>query len=111
MSCASPALQPQLARVDRAALLHRRVQPRNTPSSRTARHSGGVDEGPIRGRIREVLHPVVADALGELEGRLLLLGTPLASGEPRWLQVLARADGLLERRSVRVQRRAIRDLI
>ena len=33
---------------------------------------------------------------------------PRAAHEPRWLQVLARADGLLERRGVRVQRRAVR---
>ena len=43
-----------------------------------------------------------------LRRRLLLLGAPLAAREPRWLQVLARADGLLERRGARVQRRAVR---
>ena len=42
-----------------------------------------------------------------LRARLLLLGAPLAAREPRWLQVLARADGLLERRAARVQRRAV----
>ncbi len=36
-------------------------------------------------------------------------GAPLVAREPRRLQVLARADGLLERRAVRVQRRAVRD--
>ena len=35
-------------------------------------------------------------------------GAPLRAREPRWLQVLTRADGLLERRAVRVQRRAVR---
>src|SRR5262249_24362333 len=45
---------------------------------------------------------------GELEGIRLLLGAPLVAREPRWLQVLTRADGLLERRAVRVQRRAVR---
>src|SRR5207244_6995259 len=37
----------------------------------------------------------------------LLLGTPLAAHEPRWLQVLTRADGLLPRRGARVQLRAV----
>src|SRR5439155_16192834 len=67
-----------------------------------------VNEGRIWRRIWEVLHTVVADALGELEGRRLLLGAPLVAREPRWLQVLARAEGLLEHRGVRVHRRAVR---
>ena len=50
--------------------------------------------------IREVLHAVVADALGELERSLLLRGAPLAAREPRRLEVLARAEGLVERRAV-----------
>ena len=54
-------------------------------------------------------HPVVAHALGELEGRLLLLRGPLGAHEPRWLQVFARAEGLLERRGVRVEPRAVHD--
>ena len=33
-----------------------------------------------------------------LRAAVLLLGAPLVAREPRWLQVLARADGLLERR-------------
>ena len=48
---------------------------------------------------------------GELEGPRLLRGAPLAAREPRRLQVLARAHGLLERRGARVQRRAVRYLI
>src|SRR5207245_7835308 len=105
-SSASPAPHGACIRGEIAALLHRGVDRRN------AIPCGGwvsirVDEGPIWGGVREVLHAVVADALGELEGILLLLGGPLVSREPRWLQVLAGAAGLRERRAVRVQPRAV----
>jgi len=43
-----------------------------------------------------------------LRAACCLLGTPLASREPRWLQVLTRADACLKRRAVRVHRRAVR---
>ena len=58
----------------------------------------------IFGGVREVLHAVLADALGELEARLLLLRTRLFH-EARWLQTLARADGLLPLRGARIHRR------
>ena len=38
--------------------------------------------GPSVGGVREVLHAVVAHALGELEARLLLLGAPLPPMNP-----------------------------
>src|SRR5439155_19296515 len=47
-------------------------------------------------------------ALGELEAHRPLLGRHLAAREPRRLQLLARAHGLLERRAACVQRRAVR---
>src|SRR4029450_13462689 len=77
MASASPASQPQLARVDRAAPIRRGPEPRN--AQRTPACGGwdstGVDEGPIGGGVGEVLDAVVAHALGEFEGHLLLLGT------------------------------------
>src|SRR5439155_26009901 len=39
---------------------------------------------------------------------LLLLGAPLVACEPRWLEILARAESLLERRRTRVHRGAVR---
>src|SRR4029450_7688133 len=110
MASASPASQPQLARVDRAARIRRGPEPRN--AQRTPACGGwdsiGVDEGPIWGGVGEVLDAVVAHAPGEVEGHLLLLGTPLVAREPRWLEVLTCAVGLLERRAARVHRRSVR---
>src|SRR4029453_19076265 len=95
----------------RAALLHGGVEKGHT-SLRVGRwDSSRVDEGLIWAGVREVLHAVVADALSEREGRLLLLGSPAVPGEPRWLQVPARSEGLLERRGARVPRRAVRHRI
>src|SRR5262249_12988062 len=91
-----------------AALLHRGVQSAHTTVPIGGWDSIRVDERRIWVGVREVLHAVVADALGELEGRLLLLGAPLVAREPRWLQVLTHADCLRARRAVRVQRRAVR---
>src|SRR4030095_7587237 len=109
-SSASPASQPQLARVDRAARIRRGPEPRNaqrTPACGVW-DSIGVDEGPIWGGVGEVLDAVVAHALGEFEGHLLLLGTPLVARETRRLPVLTCAVGLLERRAARVHRRSVR---
>lgn len=53
----------------------------------------------MRGGVREVVDAVFADALGEPERCLLLLGTPLTAREPGWLQGLARTECLLERLS------------
>ena len=51
-----------------------------------------VDEGPIRGGVREVLHAVVADALGELEARRPAAGAspcvPVNPGGSRSLHAL-----------------------
>src|ERR1700704_2460942 len=83
---ASPAPLDACTRGEIAAFLHRRVDRCNAiPGWDSIR----VDEGPIWGGVREVLHAVVADALGELEGRLLLLGAPLVAPEPPGLQVLS----------------------
>src|SRR5439155_13136915 len=60
------------------------------------------------GRVRNVPHAVIADALSERESSLLLLGTSLVAREPRRLQVLARAERVLERPRARIQRRAVR---
>src|SRR4029453_18788831 len=73
-----------------AARVHRGVE-----NARTIRRCGGWDSSPVDdGRaidgVRKVLHAVLADAVGELEGGRLLHGVP----HFRWLQVLARADGL-----------------
>ena len=57
-----------------------------------------VDEGLAVDGVREVLHAVVADALGEPEARRLLLGGPLRGQRARWLQVLAGGGGLLPHR-------------
>src|SRR5204863_7037018 len=109
-SSASPAQRP---RQQVATLLDRFLETRN---ARGTPACGGwdlrrVDEGPVRGGVREVPDAVDAHALGELEGGLLLRGAPLVAHEPRWLQVFTRAEGLLERRAARVQRRAVRDRI
>ena len=59
---------------------------------------GRVDEGLTVDGVGEVLHAVVAHALGEPEGGRLLLRAPLSAQRARWLQVLARVDGLLPHR-------------
>ena len=109
-SSASP-LAPAAAATDRGTSASRRGE----CSSRRVAAADGIRFVSTRGLtmdgVRKVRHAVRADALGELEGRRLLLGAPLAAHEPRWLQVLARADGLLPRRGARVQRRAVRDPI
>src|SRR4029450_6604221 len=107
-SSASLAPRHPRRRREVAALPHCSVE-----NVHTTRHVGGwdsirVDKGPIRGGVREVLHAVVAYALGELEARLPLLGRHLATREPRRLQIPTRAEGLLERRGAGVQRRAVR---
>src|SRR5205823_12300569 len=94
-----------------AALLHRGVETAHPPGLCGGWDAIRVDERPVWEGIREVLHPVLTDALGELEGRVLLLRAPLAAREVRWLQALTRADGLLERWAARVQRRAVRHRI
>src|SRR5581483_401215 len=94
-----------------AALVHRGVENAHAPGQIGGRDSIRVDERSVWNWVREILHAVLADALGELEGCLLLLGTALAAHEPRWFQVLTRADGLLERRGVCVHRRPVRYLI
>src|SRR5690349_61751 len=109
-SSASPQTRHQVGH-ETPALLLRRPESRNTQTSRIAGHSSRVDDRPIRVGVREVLHAVVAEATGELEGALLLLGAPLVAHEARWLQVLARPDGLLPRRAARVQLRAVDDAI
>src|SRR5690349_5381935 len=108
MPSPSPAPRDACIRGETAALLHRGVENVHTILRCGGWDSIRIDHGPIWVGVREVLHAVVADALGELESRFLLLGTPLASRESCRLQVLTRADGLLERRGVRVQRRAVR---
>src|SRR4051794_18717026 len=46
-----------------------------------------VDQGTVRAGVREVVDAVVAHALGELQGRLLLRRAPLVAGEPGRLQL------------------------
>src|SRR4029453_13647143 len=94
-----------------AARPHRSVE-----NAQPTRRSGGwdstrVNEGIVSGGIRKVLHAVLAYALGELEGSVLLLGAPLVAREPRRLQIPAGAECLLERRGARVHRRAVRHRI
>src|SRR5262249_48209634 len=110
MASASPASQPQLARVDRAARIRRGPEPRN--AQRTPACGGwesvGVGEGPIGRGGGGGPYAGGRQAQGGFEGHLLLLGTPLVAREPRWLQVLTCAAGLLERRAARVHRRSVR---
>ena len=73
------------------------------------RNSVRVDERPVRDGIGEVRHAVATHAPGELEARRVLLGCRLGAREPGRLQTLADAEGLRERRAVRVHRRAVRD--
>src|SRR4029077_8783621 len=106
---ASASLAPRHPgrRRETAALLHRGVKQAHTTVRSGGWDSIRIDQRPIWGGVRKVRHAVVAYALGKLQGRLLLLGTPLGAHEPWRLQVLTRADGLLERRGVRIQRRAV----
>src|SRR5262249_11849771 len=90
------------------ARLRRGVENAHTTGRIRGWDSTRVDEGVTGAGIRKVLHAVVAYALSEPESGLLLLGTPLVACEPRRLQLLARAEGLLDRRGVRVHRRAVR---
>src|SRR5579864_9712457 len=111
MSSASLAPRHPRCRREAAALLHRSVE--NRPASV---RSGGrdlirVDEWRIWGGVWEVLHAVVAHALGELERRLLLLRGPGHAHEPGRLEVFTRGQRLLECRAVRVHRRAVCYLI
>src|SRR5438105_1148941 len=92
-----------------AAPVHRRVEDRHATRLVGRRDTIRVDEGLRDARIREVAHAVVANALRELESSLLLLGRPLVPREPRRLEILAPAERVLERRRVRIHRRAVRD--
>src|SRR5919201_2301181 len=90
----SASLAPRRLLQDVAALAHCGIE-----NGHAARFVRGwdlvrVDEGLAVDGVREVLHPVVADALGEPEGRRLLLGAPLPGQCARWLQVLAGGGGL-----------------
>src|SRR4029077_9976971 len=104
IASASPAPRHPGRRRETAALLHRGVKQAHTTVRSGGWDSIRIDQRPIWGGVRKVRHAVVAYALGKLQGRLLLLGTPLGAHEPWRLQVLTRADGLLERRGVRIQR-------
>ena len=85
--------------------VHRDPLPAHTVRNATV---GGIRDARTAG-IRPANAPIrMAHVLGELEGSLLLLGVPLVAREARWLQALARAEGLIERRRARVQRRAVR---
>src|SRR5207248_3888218 len=108
-SCASQATRHACMSREAGALMNRGVEDVHAAASCGGWDSIRVDERRVWGGVGEVLHAVVADALGELEGRLLLLGSPVLAREPRWLQVLARAAGLRERGAARVHPRPVRD--
>src|SRR5205814_9040854 len=90
------------------ALPQRRGENRETTWRRRGGNAIRVYKRVSLGRVRKVPHAVIADALSERESSLLLLGTSLVAREPRRLQVLARAERVLERRRARIQRRAVR---
>src|SRR5262245_32329053 len=90
---ASP-LAPRCQSQDRAALVRRGVEDGHATGLVGGWDLGRVDEGVAVGGVWKVIHAVVAHALGEPEGRRLLLRAPLSTQGARWLQVLARIDGL-----------------
>src|ERR1700680_1560299 len=100
MSSASLAPRHPRRRRKAVALLHRSVETRHA-SVRSGRWDLiRIDEWRIRSGVWEVLHAVVAHALGELEGRRLLLRAPGLAHEPCGLQVFTRGQRLLECRAV-----------
>src|SRR5439155_22859580 len=90
---ASP-LAPGCQSQDGAALLRRGVEDGHATGLVGGWDLGRVDEGVAIDGVRKILHAVLANALGEPEGRRLLLRAPLSTQRARWLQVLARVDGL-----------------
>src|SRR5438552_11469810 len=72
---------------------------RGVEDGHAARLVGGrdvsrVDEGLTVDGVGKVRHAVLADALGERERRRKLRGGQVRVERPRWLQGLARGDGL-----------------
>src|SRR2546426_11129941 len=77
-----------------AARVHRGVEDGHAARLVGGRDSIRIDEGLTVAGVRKVLHAVLADALGELEGRRLLRGSQFGAQRARWLQGLARGNGL-----------------
>src|SRR4051812_30182426 len=92
-SSASP-LPPRRLIQDVAALVHCGVENGHTTGLVAGWDLVRVDDGLAVDGVREVLHAVVANALGEPRGHRLLLGSPLCAQSARWLQGFARVDGL-----------------
>src|SRR5439155_25944733 len=80
------------------SLVHRGVEDAHTARRIRGRDASRIDEGLTVDGVRKVLHAVLADALGELEGRRLLRGSQLCAQRARWLQGFARGAGLLPHR-------------
>src|SRR5207302_10850505 len=89
---------PRLVCHKMAALVHRGVENGHATRPIGGRDSSRIDEGLTVDRVRKVLHAVLADALGELDGRRLLGGAQLCATRARWLQGLTRGAGLLPHR-------------